>query len=285
MRWSVGLRLTGSAASIAFGQATVSIDLVDPSDGITQPPAGILALDVLVEVPLTDSFMAAWITADVRNGTRFIYGESSDPNDPSTSYPTILSPGSHDRFVTFVSRPSDRDADLRFDESGAMLVPHCTFGAISIFNSVHFDTGWAVLPPWPPPSADGAILRVALDLRSSCGTSGTIVHAGESPPEGYQPLLLVYCGYGDTFGIAVMTADVAARWTAFGVAVDATQSCAGDVDRDDRVSIEDLAMLLSSFEAQVDSATFLSCADFDRNDSVDLADLADLLAQFGSDCP
>ena len=59
---------------------------------------------------------------------------------------------------------------------------------------------------------------------------------------------------------------------------------ASDLNRDCRVDLTDLAMMLSSFGVCVGDPAFVATADVNRNGCVDLSDLARLLSEFGSSC-
>lgn len=56
---------------------------------------------------------------------------------------------------------------------------------------------------------------------------------------------------------------------------------AGDVNRDGRVDLADLAVLLSAFGSCAGSGTYVANADLDASSCVDLADLSVLLSRFG----
>src|SRR5262245_36597469 len=101
----------------ATASVTITVDIVDPSDGISQPPPGILCVDVLVDVTPGDSWTAGAVWVDAFHGARFVYAYGSlDPNDPPWS--GLVNPGSANRFVSFVSEPRGRDADERFTDGG-----------------------------------------------------------------------------------------------------------------------------------------------------------------------
>ncbi|MCC6357849.1 MAG: hypothetical protein IT450_03830 [Phycisphaerales bacterium] len=161
-----------TSAASAFASVTTTVDLVDPSDGITQPPLGIIAIDVLVDVSPDDVWAAAgtrvFVTPAGRaDGVQLIYAPPNEPNSP-IPYP-ILNPGVDHRFVTFLSQPSPRDADGRYT-NGSVAVAGRYYpgggGPNPTITPTEFNVAWVC---WPPPNAnspsvDGAIARVAIDV-------------------------------------------------------------------------------------------------------------------------
>lgn len=94
--------------STAFARAeiTATADKLDPSDGLPMPPANIVVADVAVSVTADDVWYATGLRGETHNGARFVYAH--DPN--GVVLPTA--PGTDNRFVTFFSRPRDRDANV-----------------------------------------------------------------------------------------------------------------------------------------------------------------------------
>lgn len=62
-------------------------------------------------------------------------------------------------------------------------------------------------------------------------------------------------------------------------------ACAGDVNGDGVIDLNDLSLLLSSFGLCAGHPAFLASADFDADGCIALADLTVLLAAFGGACP
>lgn len=61
--------------------------------------------------------------------------------------------------------------------------------------------------------------------------------------------------------------------------------CAGDVNGDDIVDLNDLTLLLATFGLSSGDPGYNAGADFDGNGAIDLSDLTALLARFGTICP
>ncbi|GMU83494.1 MAG: hypothetical protein AMXMBFR47_33640 [Planctomycetota bacterium] len=160
-----------TSAASAFASVTTTVDLVDPSDGITQPPPGILAVDVLIDVSPDDTWTAAGIGAEVtsigRNaGVSLRYAPDVEPNSPQPNY--LINPGVENRFVTFLTRPRDRDSIERYEDAGAAIGGRYAGAGGPIASASAFDlnVGWFRNPPAmsTSPSVDGAIMRVALNV-------------------------------------------------------------------------------------------------------------------------
>src|SRR5262245_25562928 len=81
----------------------VLVDILDPSDGGPQPPAGMLVIDVLVQTDPDDEMLGAGIRAHAVGANQFAYAL-----DPNSAEPLIANPGSENPFVTCVSRPLPR---------------------------------------------------------------------------------------------------------------------------------------------------------------------------------
>lgn len=279
--------VTALVARNVAGQAVVSVDTVDPSDGISQPPPGVVAFDVLVDIAPTDTWTAAGLVSWTFEGARFRYNYVPlDPNEPDWLYPDLIAPGVENRFVTFASRPRIRDADARFlDEGVAAAGQACMQPPFVLAQPTMLDIAWFRTPPAGPetPSFDGAIFRVALDVAAAC-VPGDIVVAYDQPPPGWSPILLSTCG--NFLGTAVATFDhpqlVQITWGAY---VDTRMTCLGDANRDRTVELADLALLLSSFGWCGGNPGYVGCADFNGDECVQMDDLAILLANFGTDCP
>ena len=60
-------------------------------------------------------------------------------------------------------------------------------------------------------------------------------------------------------------------------------SCFGDINFDNQISIDDLALLLSNFGRG--SGAFYTDGDLNSDTAIDLSDLANILGAFGTVCP
>src|SRR5262245_58950678 len=106
--------ITGLLIQGAYADIVIQVDLVDPSDAIHQPPAGILAVDGLVDVVPTQFFSLGGIRVESYRGAILRY-----VRDPNNGAPLLVNPGTDNRFVTFFSQPRPRDGGSRFNNSGA----------------------------------------------------------------------------------------------------------------------------------------------------------------------
>ncbi|MCC6359661.1 MAG: hypothetical protein IT450_13025 [Phycisphaerales bacterium] len=159
------------AAVRVYSSVTTRVDLLDSSDGGAQPPPGILCVDELIDVSRDDVWtaggMRAFVTpAGLLDGVTIRY--SAVPDDPNTPHiETLLSPGTADRFVTFVTQPRERDAESRYVTSGAQVAGRFSpTGPIERATGTEFNAAWFATPPpnSTSPSVDGAVARVAIDI-------------------------------------------------------------------------------------------------------------------------
>lgn len=145
------------AAQVATADISVSVDKLDPSDGIPMPPPDLVVIDVAIDVSDADAFAGIGVHAVTSNGARVEY--AYDPNG------TVITsaPGAGSRFVTFFSRPRQRDADSRF-ESGAAVGTSGRYcgGAVSVFTDTQVNA--VGLPLGYETSRDGYVLRIAMNL-------------------------------------------------------------------------------------------------------------------------
>src|SRR5262245_1040793 len=175
-------RLNAILLSVAFAvsaraSVTITVDRLDPSDGGSQPPAGIVVVDVLVDVQAADRWTIGGFRGEALGGASLIYAI-----DPETGQPRPTNPGVDHRFVSFVSQPRPRDADARFNDSGATVGgSFCNGGSAPTLTPLEFNIDWMPTMP-PPPGMDGAIVRVALDVSTVCQGQNAIVVVGAPPP-------------------------------------------------------------------------------------------------------
>jgi hypothetical protein len=201
----------------------LSIDKLDPSDGIALPAAHIAIIDIFVDVSPNDAWSVGGFSGRAENGARFVY--DLDPN--SQVVPTA--PGMDHRFVTFFSEPSERDADARFAQDAAVanLGGNCYQWPWFSLLEAHF--GFIGIPPPNPqtPSRDGYIARIALDLSQVreplLRTDSARLVVASTPPAGGIPLLMSDCSAGgwSSHGTVAATFDapplVGFDWGLYGI--------------------------------------------------------------------
>lgn len=191
MRLSLLLALT--AVSTTSAGVTLSIDLVDPADGIAQPPPGVIAIDVLADLTPDDGWVAAGLFGVVTpvgqaEGVTLRYAPDNEPNNPSPEY--LLNPGTANRFVTFITRPRLRDADIRYTSAGAAIAgAYATGGPVAVADPLELDVRWFTSAPEPPPSVDGAIARIALDVSSLLASHPGAAFAVGRPSDAAGPII------------------------------------------------------------------------------------------------
>lgn len=145
--------VSGATADLAW-----HADKLDPADGIPMPPPNLAIIDVGVEIDATDYFFSEGIRATLPTGGRLLYAYDENGNVLSTA------PGSNSRFVTFASKPRQRNADGRFGAGAGIGVQGrwCTFGEIPWFFDNQIEASWA--GPDTVLGRDGYVMRIAIDL-------------------------------------------------------------------------------------------------------------------------
>ena len=147
---------------------TITVDRVDPSDEISQPPENLVVLDVLADVTDGDSWTLGAFGERTLRGSRFVYGyPPEDPNTPGPRAPLLVNPGTANRFVSSVSKPRPRDANMRFRNGGASTEGDCGPAPSPYAYATHFAVAWVSNPPETSgsPTLDGAILRTGRHCR------------------------------------------------------------------------------------------------------------------------
>lgn len=159
-----------AVASSTFADVTTTVDLVDASDGITLPPAGVVAVDVLVDVGADDVWTAGGLRGFVTPagqglGVALRYAGTNDSNTPHDD--RLFNPGAGNRFSTFFSKPRNRDTAGRYTNGAAAVAGrYSPTGPIETSTATEVSIAWFASPPEgsQSPSADGAIARIALDV-------------------------------------------------------------------------------------------------------------------------
>jgi hypothetical protein len=296
---AIALLLAGSAYA-----ESVFIDLVDSSDPITQPPPGIVVVDVAVETA-PDLWVAAALRGQTAAGVRLVYAEARDPNNPDEIY---TRPGADQRFVTFFSnvyRESNRDTRWRYESPfcDAILAGQYCASAQSpeVFSGSEVDVGWFAefgnrAPAcWdnPPPPTFIWIMRIALDVSaiSELIDSDFVACRQTDAPDGFVPVFQTGCDrevYGTTSGFAIATYDRPMMrgfdWGIY-VRLRSSHSLPGDLDGDCDVDLQDLATLLAHFGTPTGGGATYEQGDIFGDGGVDLSDLGALLGNFANRCP
>jgi len=190
----------------------MSIDVLDGNDPGAPSPAGMVVVDVGVDVSSNDWFVSAGIVGRTFNGATLQYGLFPDPPIPS-----FLPPGLDNRFVSFGSAAYGRNDPPRFAPAGT--VAEQTIGIVGdqpypTFLPDELGAGYVAIPPFAPgnPDApvgrDGYIARVALDI-TGVGLPGAsevanyrIFTPGQEPG-GYSPVFISEPLQGLNFGTIV----------------------------------------------------------------------------------
>jgi hypothetical protein len=266
-----------------------TVDLLDPSDGGPQPPAGVLVLDILVDVDPGDTWLVSAVSASAVGGNTMLFGDV-DPNYP------VVNPGASNPFVTCVSAPLPRFGSARFEVSRAAIsasecpIRHEPFIGptrlgVSWFDGVHIGC-------IDRQTENGAIARIAIGLEPSLLCSGDVsccfaVYVDGEVPDGAVPVLEGNCfeeGRGiPPIGIAWATCEnIRVEYRGWVLAQTPTAgSCRYDINRDRTIDVQDLAIVLASFGAMAGQPEFNPQVDFDTNGRVDLQDLATFLSHIG----
>lgn len=156
--------------SSSLADVTHSIDLVDPSDPITQPPAGVISVDIRADVDANDWWQAAGLRGVVTPlgqslGVTLRYAPG-DPNNPD--HDELLDPGTANRFVTFFTKPRlGRNSQTRYESAGAGIAGrYDPTGPVRTATPSEINVVWFKSPPEDesPPGIDGYIARVSFDV-------------------------------------------------------------------------------------------------------------------------
>jgi hypothetical protein len=161
-----------SISSIALGQAVVSVDWLDPSDGgaFTGMPANIRIVDVYVDVADSDVWTGGGIRAIAEGGATLAYFDS-DPTTPGTQ-PGLYNGGAANKFYTSLSKPRPRDGGGRFGNAGIELAgAYDPQGPSPTTTPNELNVRYAASPPESndSPSVDGYVARIAIDVSGVAG--------------------------------------------------------------------------------------------------------------------
>lgn len=207
----------GAIATPLQASITMSIDILDASDPGGPAPAGMVIVDIAVDVSDSDWFMTAGIIGNTFNGAELVYGARNDPNNPG---PSFRPPGINNRFVSFGSAAYGRNDAPRFEPAGTVAEPTIAFlgaylgGPVAILQPDWVNIAYYAFPlpqsgsdPNAPRGHDGWVMRLALDTSavSIPGADDPAVYrvfAPDEVPSGYEPVFLSD-GYGSSLGTIV----------------------------------------------------------------------------------
>lgn len=273
----------------AFADAVIQVDLLDPSDGGPQPPAGRLVIDFLVDVDAGDSWLIAALSVSAVGGSRLAYNQM-DPNEPD-----LTDPGSDNSFVTCASTPMPRLGAGRFEQGFAALIGrNCPRGVGLMATPELLAFEWydeRLGLCTERPSIDGAIARVAVDVDPQLVCGGDVdccyaIYPADDVPDGAQRVLEAICDQPDhpPYGVAWATCrNTQVVYNAWVLALTPVAgSCRFDFNRDRTIDIADLSLMLSAFGATRADPTYDPALDVDDNHLIDLQDLATFLAHWGA---
>lgn len=186
--------LTLSFAFVVKCHASISasVDKLDATDGLPLPPPHIVVIDLYVQPSSDDAWAETGMYGEPANGVQIALAQ-----DPNSGDPLFTAPGAANRFVTFFSKPRERDANNRFGSGAAIIplgyagppVPQLTPTRVSV-SAVESNAG--------PLGLSGYVARVAIDLSTALNPSfrqdsANIVVAQTAPADSQ---LLFECRYG-----------------------------------------------------------------------------------------
>ncbi|GMU80824.1 MAG: hypothetical protein AMXMBFR47_06950 [Planctomycetota bacterium] len=183
-------------SSSCCADITLSVDLVDPTDNITQPPPGVIAVDVLIDVDREDLWTAGGLRGVVTPegqalGVTIRYAGTDDPNTPIDD--RLFNPGAANRFSTFVTQPRNRDATGRYTNGNAGYAGrYSPPGPTAVSTSNEVNIAW-FRPNNEPPrlGVDGAVTRISLDVGAIIGEDPDSVFFAGSQSEATGPIIFL----------------------------------------------------------------------------------------------
>jgi hypothetical protein len=209
----LGVALALGTSALASADVVMSADIVDPGDaGVSQPPAGVLVVDILLDLTTAgDEWTAAGLAATTSNGAAFIYrlGTNGLPNlrNPNSGNPS----GNRTMFATSVSNAAARtDEDTRFSFADCAIAggysppspPPATTTAGSL-NVAWFRT------PDGTVDVDGAVARIAITLPGGISAGDAVLTLGTTTPPASHPIRLLTSNGEDAAHPGSVSASVA----------------------------------------------------------------------------
>lgn len=188
--------LTIALHSQAYAQFAMHWDVLDPSDGVDQPPESLIVLGLYFDVAApTDSLNVAGVYAQALEGSELLF-----LNDPNSPLPFLTNPGLDNRFVTFFSEPRGRFNTRRYAGGRAYsLGSLCPPAIIPDASPTHVDVAFAIPPGERLPGQDGWIFRITLDVEDTWfqdrSEHPVEIFVGNPPdtPGEYIPVLVSQC--------------------------------------------------------------------------------------------
>ena len=181
-----------AVGSAALASVVVSLDILDPSDGGTQPPPGVVCVDVYADVtdgtpPLSDTWTAGGVRINAYGGATFRY--ATDPNGI-----ILNNVGIENRFTTFFSRPRPRDDDSRYTNAAAEAAGGWPSGLFPRTFPTEVSVAYFASPPVSSmsPPVDGYVFRASIDLPGDLPPGALIVwRPGATPAPDILRVLMI----------------------------------------------------------------------------------------------
>lgn len=234
---------------------TTSLPLVNTDSGLTV--ATLLNADILIRTGNTSEVLA---NLSVLSGTTDTTFTVETPKTTFRRVPTMVALGRATASFTVT--------DINANNAQISAIGPLGSGAYRGF----FNGG-----------APNGMLFAQLVAIVFAGQRGTATGTQNDPPFGFRPVGTFVDDAQIMLGFVVTQGDRGSATTRIGFP-DATSRCAGDIDTDGDVDVEDLSELLSAFGEEVGSSAYNINADFDADGSVFLDDLSTLLFYFGQTC-
>lgn len=179
----IATAIAALASSAAMATVVTQVDLLDPSDGGTQPPDGVLVVDVFANVATPGgAWTAGGVRATTANGATLRYA-----TDPNTGGTLLTNPGAANRFSTFFSIPRGRDVNGRFNNGAAAAAGrYSPTGPTATATASEINVAYFASPPpsaQTPPAA-GYVFRVAINVPAGLPAGGVPVlttGSGQAP--------------------------------------------------------------------------------------------------------
>lgn len=269
----------------ASADATPRFIVLEPPDGL--PPPGVLVMDIVLDVDPTDVWLTATMNVTTRGENQLLYAPQEDPNQP-----VVVNPGRANAFVCSISAPLPRLGNERFDNGrAAVLGRDCPLSVTPLFSPIRLSVSWYdqfLAPCWERDSRSGAIARIAVSLEGNAECWGDLgccyaVYDEGAVPPGAVPIVVGECpeshGYwGLGWGTCDQPTLPAHNWVL--ALTPHAANCRYDITGDQRIGIDDLSHVLTSFGGTASDGEFNPRVDFDRDGQIGLRDLVEFLSHW-----